>query len=289
MFSKILVATDMSEASSQVICPLGNLKTLGTREALLIHCFNVRDVGGLANQLMELSKPSFEKQKKMLEEQGFKTTGKMVLGFPHIEINRIAEESDCSMIVIGSHGQTMAGEILLGSVASAIIHSATKPVLLLRLKLKDKGGTKKCEPAGCAPLNHVLFPTDFSDNAEHAFQYVKKIAECGAKKITLIHVQDETRIEKHLKDRLDEFNQIDTSRLERLKSELKKVGVKNVQIEIPYGIPKKEIVEFTHHGDISFVVMGSRGRGYVSELFLGSVSHAVARNSEVPVLLIPAP
>jgi hypothetical protein len=58
MFSKILVATDLSEASDRVICTLGNLKALGAREALLIHCFNIRDVGSLADRLMELAKPA---------------------------------------------------------------------------------------------------------------------------------------------------------------------------------------------------------------------------------------
>ena len=33
MFSKILVATDLSEASGRVVCTLGGLKVLGTREA----------------------------------------------------------------------------------------------------------------------------------------------------------------------------------------------------------------------------------------------------------------
>jgi nucleotide-binding universal stress UspA family protein len=288
MFSKILIATDLSDASNKVICTLGGLKSLGTKEALLVHCFNIRDIGTLADQLMELSKPSFEKQKKMLEEQGFKTTGKMVLGLPHIEINRIADDSDCSIIVVGSHGHTMAGEIALGGVASSIIHSATKPVLLLRLRLKDEKGAKICESPVCDPLNHILFPTDFSDNAEHAFSYVQKIADCGAKKVTLLHVQDQSKIDRHLKERLEEFNQIDTERLGRLRTDLEKRGVKDIRIEIPYGLPKKEIFALANEDDVSLVVMGSQGRGYISEMFLGSVSHAVARHSEVPVLLIPA-
>jgi nucleotide-binding universal stress UspA family protein len=288
MFSKILVATDLSEASERVVCTLGGLKVLGTREALLIHCLNIRDVGTLAGRLMELARPSFEKQKKTLEDQGLQVTAKMVLGLPHIEINRQAEEHDCSLIVVGSHGETMAGEIMLGGVASAVIHSATRPVLILRLRLKEESGRAVCEAVTCSPLEHVLFPTDFSDNAEHAFSYVEKIAECGAKQVTLLHVQDKSRIDRHLKDRLEEFNRIDTERLERLKAELAKRGVKNVRIDLPYGSPKKEIIDRTRQEGVSLVVMGSQGRGYIAELFLGSVSHAVARHSEAPVLLIPA-
>lgn len=288
MFSKMLVATDLSEASNKVVCALGGLKPLGTREALLIDCFNIRDVGTLADHLMELARPSFEWQKKVLGELGFETSGRMVLGLPHIEINRIAEEEKCSLIVIGSHGRTMAGEIALGGVASAIIHSATRPVLIVRLRLTHEHDQTVCHEPSCNPLEHVLFPTDFSDNAENAFSYVEKIAECRARRVTLLHVQDQSKIDPHLKDRLKEFNRIDTQRLNRFKEQLEAKGVEDIRIEMPYGSPKKEIIERTRQGDVSWVVMGSQGRGFLAELFLGSVSHAVARHSEVPVLLIPA-
>jgi len=34
-------------------------------------------------------------------------------------------------------------------------------------------------------------------------------------------------------------------------------------------------------------VMGSQGRGFIGEVFLGSVSHQVVRRAPVPVLLVP--
>lgn len=288
MFSKILVATDLSATSDKVIRALGGLKALGTREALLVHCFGIRDVGCLADRLMELAAPPFENQKKTLEGLGFQAEARMVLGPPHSEINRLAAENRCDVIVVGAQGQAMAGELMLGGVASAVVHSATKPVLVLRMKLKDAAGASVCEDAPCHPLEHVLFATDFSDNADHAFSYVAKIAECGVKRVTLLHVQDFARIERHLKGRLEEFNRIDTERLERLKAELTKRGALDVDIEIPYGSPKQEVIARTRKGDISLVVMGSQGRGYVGEVFLGSVSHAVVRHSATSVLLIPA-
>jgi nucleotide-binding universal stress UspA family protein len=284
MFSRMLVATDLSEASERVLCALGSLKAWGTREAVLINCFNIRDVGTLAPGLMELSKPAFEKQKKALEEMGYSVTARMVLGLPQIEISRQADEYDCSLIVVGSHGHSFSKDILLGGTASAVIHSARRPVLILRLN----GHDPEQEGAACNCLGHILFPTDFSDNAERAFSYVRKIVESGARRVTLLHVQDREKIERHLKDKLEIFNEIDRERLERLKTELVSLGARDVDIEIPYGNPKKEIVERANRPDVALVVMGSQGRGYLEEVFLGSVSHEVARRSKAPLLLIPA-
>lgn len=38
----------------------------------------------------------------------------------------------------------------------------------------------------------------------------------------------------------------------------------------------------------SAVVIGSQGRGYLGDAFLGSVSHAAARHTAIPILLVPA-
>jgi len=185
---------------------------------------------------------------------------------------------------VGSHGHSFSKDILLGGTASAVIHSARRPVLILRLN----GHDPEQEGAACNCLGHILFPTDFSDNAERAFSYVRKIVESGARRVTLLHVQDREKIERHLKDKLEIFNEIDRERLERLKTELVSLGARDVDIEIPYGNPKKEIVERANRPDVALVVMGSQGRGYLEEVFLGSVSHEVARRSKAPLLLIPA-
>jgi nucleotide-binding universal stress UspA family protein len=136
-------------------------------------------------------------------------------------------------------------------------------------------------------IDQVLFATDFSANAEHAFLTLEGLVEDGLKSVVLMHVQDRSKIEKHQSDRIEEFNQIDQARLERMKDSLTAKGAENVQIELSYGYPKQEIIRRTKKHDISLVLMGSQGRGFVGEVFLGSVSHNVARHSLVPVLLIP--
>jgi nucleotide-binding universal stress UspA family protein len=54
------------------------------------------------------------------------------------------------------------------------------------------------------------------------------------------------------------------------------------------GSPTGEILKTIDQKDISLVVMGSQGRGFLEQVFLGSVSHNIARHANVSVLLIPA-
>ncbi len=287
MFSRALIATDLSEACDQMVRCAKGLRALGTDEIVLIQCFNIRDVGTLAPRLMELSQPALDRQASMLYDEGFAVSAEMVLGLPQIEIGYQAERHDCGFIVVGSHGQTMSREMLLGSVASGVMHNARLPVLLVRLKLVQQGNRAVCEQRECDFLAHVLFPTDFSENAACAYRYVRELAAKGARRVTLLHVQDKTKLAGHLEGRLEEFNRIDTDRLTRLQAELLMLGAAEVRIELPYGSPKQEIVRRTEDDNISLVVMGSQGRGYVSGLFLGGVSDAVARHAATPVFVVP--
>ncbi len=290
MYQKALIATDLSDACAQMLrCAVG-LKALGTTDVVLLHCFNIRDVGTLAPRLMELTGPLLDAQVLQLETEGFNVSSDMVLGLPQIEIGRQAQERDCSFIVVGSRGRSMSQEVLLGGVAAGVINSSTLPVLVVRVKLMEVKGSVVCEmQEACDFLGHVLFATDFSENAQHAFEHVQVLVERGARRITLLHVQDRARLRGHLEDRLEEFNRIDAERLEALKDDLQQRGASDVRIEIRYGIPKKDIVEGTKHDDVSLVVMGRQGRGYLSGFFVGSVSDAVARHSPTPVLIVPMP
>jgi len=288
MFRTILVATDLSEASDHVIECLHELREWGAEKAILVHALGVRHLEEIARLLTLQAEPKLAQQKAKLESQGFETTIEIASGVPATEINRVAEQRKASLIVVGSHGATCARETLLGGAALAILHGATIPVLLVRIKISEPEAVDHCESACRNIKRHILFATDFSDTAQHAFSYLEKIAACRPERITLLHVQDKVKIDKHLRNRLEEFNRIDTERLNKLKLDLQKRGVQDIKIDLPYGLPIQEIVNHAKHDNASLIIMGSQGRGYLSEIFLGSVSHNVARRAPVPVLLIPA-
>ncbi len=286
MFTKALVATDLSSASFTVVNCLAGLRALGTRECVLCYCFDLPNIKAFPELMRDWFEQQLTDQKKALEGHGFTVTVRAVPGLPQIEIPRMAAKEDCSLLVVGSHGHNLMSEIFLGEVASTVIQYAPVPVLVLRLA-KGEGGDPVCVPGHCNFLDQILYATDFSDHAEYAFSHVEGLVASGARKVTVLHVQDRTKIDPHLKERLEEFNQIDRERLARMQARLAEIGATDVDIQICTGIPKAEILGQARQRQATLVVMGTHGRGFVEEIFLGSVSHTVARHAEAPVLLVP--
>lgn len=55
------------------------------------------------------------------------------------------------------------------------------------------------------------------------------------------------------------------------------------------GPPARAITDVADDLGADLIVAGSRGRGGVAELFLGSVSHHLAHHARRPVLIVPPP
>jgi nucleotide-binding universal stress UspA family protein len=288
MLSNIIVASDGSEASDRMIECVSGLVRVGSRQATLVHVFNVRDVGGLYISLQEFMHPKLEKQARVLRDAGLEVDIQTPLGIPFYEINRIASERSASLVVVGSLGASLVGDVLLGSTAHSVLQNAQFPTLLVRLEMIEEDGGRRCRSACLDYFQHILFPTDFSDNAEHAFLYLEHIVRETKAHVTLLHVQDESKIERHLKHRLEEFNQIDADRLQGMKLRMEQCGAASVTTEIPYGSPTKIILDRVRTNGFSLIVMGSQGRGFIEEVFVGSIANNVARFAPVPALFVPA-
>jgi nucleotide-binding universal stress UspA family protein len=56
-------------------------------------------------------------------------------GDPAAQIVRVARESGCDLIVLGTHGRTGLGRLLVGSVAGQVVRRAPCPVLTVKAPL----------------------------------------------------------------------------------------------------------------------------------------------------------
>jgi len=138
----------------------------------------------------------------------------------------------------------------------------------------------------------ILYPTDFSDVAKKALNYIMQLKEGGAKDVLIFHVIDERGVEavvhyapgrtvavekKMREDAMQEIRSIE--------KQLKERGFK-VESRVTVGIPLREILNIEEKEDISVIVLGSHGKSNLEEMFLGSVSEKVIRKCKRPILVI---
>ncbi|RCV63454.1 Nucleotide-binding universal stress protein, UspA family [Methanophagales archaeon] len=145
----------------------------------------------------------------------------------------------------------------------------------------------------------ILYPTDFSDCAVKALEYVKKLKEAGAEEVVVVYVID-VRDLATMSTGVAGFGETPVTydyevqemmianvkkKLEELKTEIETVGLK-VAVKMPEGVPRKEILKTAEEENVSLIVLGSHGKSNVKELLLGSVSEKVIRYFKGPVLVI---
>jgi nucleotide-binding universal stress UspA family protein len=135
-------------------------------------------------------------------------------------------------------------------------------------------------------VRKILHPTDFSEQAERAFQAAWDLAKRYDAELTLLHVclphaaLDDAYA--YLPPQPDLRSQVE---LQLDAIEAPGAGIE-LQRKVVEGDPGAEIVLFAKHGGYDLIVMGSHGRRWLSRLLLGSVVQDVLRSAPCPVLVI---
>jgi nucleotide-binding universal stress UspA family protein len=142
-------------------------------------------------------------------------------------------------------------------------------------------------------INKILWPTDFSKNAEYALPYITSLIENYQAEIHILYVIEDIA---HHEPLYGEFKQ---PHVDRLVEWEKETAVKRLdQICNKYlnecrmyikhtalGDPAQKILEFIETEKMDMVVMSRKGReGHFS---FGSVAEKVLKHSGVPVVIIP--
>lgn len=150
MFKRILFPTDFSEPSMKVLGYIPTLREAGTREVVLVHVIDSKDVtliasggqgflGTVPDQETEAQKRLREEihhhiidTRRALEKQGVEVIVRVPIGSPGKEIVNTADVEGASLIVIGSHGRSNIRDRLLGTVSEYVIKNAHQPVLVIK-------------------------------------------------------------------------------------------------------------------------------------------------------------
>lgn len=150
MFHRVLYPTDFSVCAHKAIGALSMLKEAGCEEVVLLHVLDEGQIALVEWGLGELGEPVEENLSTILERRrrvagerlarvqaeieaaGMQVVPLLRRGVPFREILGVAEEEGVSLVVIGSHGKSDVGEMLLGSVCDQVVHNARQSVLVVK-------------------------------------------------------------------------------------------------------------------------------------------------------------
>ncbi|MFN6945664.1 MAG: universal stress protein [Cytophagaceae bacterium] len=142
-------------------------------------------------------------------------------------------------------------------------------------------------------IRTILFPTDFSDNAINALQYVTQLAKKFNSAIVLFHsfhmpvIKTDVPIEIMEKE-MNEMEKLAKEKLAKLADQIKKQANNLDTINIVRrGFTVENILNILEEEHIDLVVMGTKGAGGIKEVIMGSNTADVIERASCPVLAVP--
>ncbi|MBL7214007.1 MAG: universal stress protein [Desulfobacteraceae bacterium] len=167
-------------------------------------------------------------------------------------------------------------------------------------------------------IKKILYTTDLSESALHAFAYAASLANLSGATITMLHVLSD-KPDKELsivapyvtENQWAEIKQRNYQRArealigkkrdnvaitevlhtfsDNVKSESDNQPFVTDEILVERGNPVEQILETADKRDCDLIVMGSHGHGVIEEALIGSTARRVVRRSKKPVLVVHLP
>ena len=287
---KILLAWEGSSSSDAVIQEAAGRPWPERTEFLAVTAldpFFFTHAPLLLEEAKKSSLEELEEQAKQLESAGWTVERQVVLENPRHGLPRVANEWRADLILVGSHGRSAIGRLLLGSTAQAVLRHSQCSVEVVRNSPKKE--------AGGAPGMRVLIPTDGSDLAMMALRSIAEMPWPKGSEFKVLsspefpvlageypyYAPEQVALlakagEKQVKEAVEKGLEL-----------LTKAGLKaGVEVTEPKETPAYAILSAAETWGPDLIVMGSHGRRGFDRIVLGSVSETVALHAKCSVELV---
>jgi nucleotide-binding universal stress UspA family protein len=138
MYKKILVALENGSADASLLPHISHLAGLLGSELLLIHVAdgwaarNYEQLGLADSEEMIADRRYLDEQAQALRGAGLLVDVCLARGNPPDEILKTAEQRQCDLIAMTTHGHRLLGDLIHGSTITAVRHKSRVPILLVR-------------------------------------------------------------------------------------------------------------------------------------------------------------
>lgn len=200
-------------------------------------------------------------------------------GHVHSTLVDYTDGHDVDCLVMGTHGRTGIGRLVLGSVAEQTLRESPVPVVTIHEETVF-------DPA----FDSILVPTDGSDSAQAALDHAIELALTTGAALHVVNVVDIGVVMGDVDAGLvlDTLEEAGEQAIEVAIHRAREAGVSTVEASVLSGTPYRAICDYTDERDVDCIVMGTHGRTGVGRVVLGSVTERVVRYSDVPVIATKA-
>jgi nucleotide-binding universal stress UspA family protein len=133
----------------------------------------------------------------------------------------------------------------------------------------------------------ILVPTDFSENANNALEFAKKIAKNKNASITLLYAF--YAVYDFASQATEIIGQIEKDAKRELKKTAEKGREEGLKFDykIIQGTVSTAVTSIAQREDYDLIVMGTQGASGIKKALIGSNTGHVIKESKIPVLAIP--
>lgn len=234
-------------------------------------------IGGHGGALSH-AREGAEKVQAKFPEWSVKTT--VGFGSPASFILKKADEWKPDLIVVGSHGRSRLGRMILGSVSQKLVHNAPGSVRVARDRPKgNTGGVKLIVGIDGSPDSEEaareVILRQWPEGSEvrlvnASWAYSPALANTNLQPISQWLSDEKSRIGKIIGD---------------AEKALKDAGLKTSMV-IKEGEAKQILLEEAENWKADCIFVGASGMGKVERLMLGSVSSAVAARADCTIEVV---
>jgi manganese transport protein len=140
---------------------------------------------------------------------------------------------------------------------------------------------------GARMYKNILVTLDRTTSDRAIIEHIKPLAREMQSRVVLFHVATGAPAKYYGPNAADREVEESRDYLNGIRAEFVAAGVA-AEVELAYGEPVKEIVNWVQKRSPDLVAMGTHGHQFVADLVLGTTAIRVQHNISVPVLLLRA-
>ncbi|WP_108244361.1 universal stress protein [Muricauda brasiliensis] len=269
---KILVPVDFSKHSEYALEAASKIAKQHKAKIVLLHMIGMSD-SVLANSeiaeeaeakyFLKLAKDKINEFTKKKYLNGIPVDGVIQNYKDFEEVNQVALEQNCDLIVMGSHGTSGLKELFVGSNTEKVVRSSELPVIVIKASSNE------------FDVKRMVMACDLEKEAIPVYRKAEAFAQLNNASLEIVYVHSAGANFMGRDDVVE--------RMENFKKELGK------EIDIHFyddNSVERGILRYCFERNADLLVIPTHGRKGLDHFVVGSLAENVSNHAKIPVMTI---